>query len=39
MKTLKETGTTNLGNFLTSYFENKADKERKDAVPKDAMLP
>ena len=39
LKTLKDTGKTNLGNFLTSYFDKKAEKERLDAVPKDAMMP
>jgi hypothetical protein len=39
LKTLQEKGTTNLGSYLTQYFDSKAEKERKDAVPKDVMLP
>jgi hypothetical protein len=39
MKTLQETGKTNLGSCLTKYFNQKAENERQALVPKDVMIP
>ena len=39
LKTLKETGRTNLSDYFTSYLAAKERKEQAAKVPKDVMIP
>lgn len=38
-KILQETGKTNLSDYFLNFLREKADNERKAAMPKDLMLP
>jgi hypothetical protein len=38
-KVLRETGRTNLSEYFLIFLRDKAETERRDAQPKDLMMP
>jgi hypothetical protein len=39
LKTLKETGKTNLSDYFLKYLREKEESEKKASLPKDLILP